>query len=255
MVLMVSTTVRVVAHTIHYVVTIGGLVGVAAFLVPQHAYRRGRLRRPPLSEHERRVAQLRADLGAGPILAAGPALGTPSRATTTITAVRTDADRVPAVPVSETLLPLAVVLTAAAAAVHAFVCPDHFRENILLGLFFLGATAVQLGGTLLVLRIGCRPWLLVAGSIGNGACVALWAWTRSVGIPFGLGDGRESVGAWDIAAVAFEVGAMAVCAVALARGSGGARVARWTTWGRAPRVALGAAVVVLAALSLSGVSA
>lgn len=241
MIPMVSTTVRVAAHALHYAITVGGLIGVAAFLLP-HRLHAGAPRRPAmLTEHDRRVADLRA--------AFAPA--DPPRAHAGHAGGRNSAAERP----SASLVPVALVLTAAAATVHAAVCPDHFREGLLLGLFFLGAALGQLAGTLAVLRFGATRALVVAGGLGNLACVALWGWTRVVGVPFGLGDGREPVGAWDVAAAAFELGAAAACALILLRGAAGTRAAGWQRWAAPPRVALGASVLVVAGLSLAGVGA
>src|SRR6185436_12174001 len=55
---------------------------------------------------------------------------------------------------------------------------------------------------------------LVAGIVGNLGLVALWAVSRTVGIP---GLGREPVGGWDLAAGAWELVLVAACLVGLSR--------------------------------------
>jgi hypothetical protein len=64
-----------------------------------------------------------------------------------------------------------------------------------------------------------RP-LLQAGLIANAGVVALWVYTRTLGIPFGPGGGEvEALGAADLLASGFEVMAIVVAVVALRRHS------------------------------------
>jgi hypothetical protein len=110
----------------------------------------------------------------------------------------------------------AIVLTAAfslgAAAVHLVVCPEHFKEATIYGLFFAIAASCQAGWAVLALWRP-RRWLLAAALVGNSAIVGLWAITRTVGVPLGPGAGEtETVGALDIIATACEIG-LIVCAV------------------------------------------
>jgi hypothetical protein len=108
----------------------------------------------------------------------------------------------------------AAVLSAAAAAVHVRVCPEHFGEAAIYGLFFLFAATAQLGWAALI-WLRPRRSLLFAGAFGNAAVVALWVMTRTNGIPLGPGRGEvEAVGALDIVATGCELGVV-LCAVAL----------------------------------------
>src|SRR4051794_9411387 len=79
---------------------------------------------------------------------------------------------------------LACGFSIVAAAVHTAVCPEHFTEATVYGLFFLFAAIAQLAWAVIV-WMAPRRGLLVAGAVGNGLVVALWALTRSVGIPIG----------------------------------------------------------------------
>lgn len=98
------------------------------------------------------------------------------------------------------LLNLAGSLSLTAALIHAMVMPEHFREWWGYGLFFFAvALAQSIYGTGLVLRAWgiCRTgayqyvWkhhaqtLYIAGVVGNIAIVALYAITRTGGIPLG----------------------------------------------------------------------
>lgn len=92
---------------------------------------------------------------------------------------------------------------AGAALVHAAVAPEHFREGTLLGWFFAMLAAGQLFYAWRLLR-GPSPLLLAAGPAAAGSLVALWAYSRLVAIPFGLGA-REPVGWADLLAGALEL--------------------------------------------------
>ena len=78
--------------------------------------------------------------------------------------------------------------------------PSHFSEGFLLGLFFAVSAMAQLGWASLALTSG-GALLLRVGVLVNLGCVALWAVTRTLGLPFGLIPGPEAVGAWDVATV------------------------------------------------------
>jgi hypothetical protein len=110
----------------------------------------------------------------------------------------------------------ALLLTAAfslgAAAVHLIVCPQHFKEATIYGLFFAVAASCQAGWAVLALWRP-RRWLLAAALAGNSAIVGLWVVTRTVGVPLGPGAGEtETIGTLDIIATTCEIG-LIVCAV------------------------------------------
>jgi hypothetical protein len=125
----------------------------------------------------------------------------------------------PATPSSRPLPPFvpAAALSLIAAAIHLIVCPEHFSETVLYGGFFAAITVAQLVWSFLVVR---RPsyWLLVSGIVGNCALVALWAVSRTVGVPIGPEAGViEPVGLLDVVATVCEVGVVVLLARALAR--------------------------------------
>jgi hypothetical protein len=112
---------------------------------------------------------------------------------------------------------LACLFSIGAAVVHAVVCPEHFKEATLYGLFFLFAAAAQAGWAVLAWTHR-RRWLLYAAAAGNTAVVALWAVTRINGVPLGPGRGEvEAIGALDVLATGCEVGVI-VCALLALRG-------------------------------------
>ena len=114
------------------------------------------------------------------------------------------------------VLPTTLRLMAAgsvgAALVHAAVVPEHVREGALLGWFFTLLCLAQLvwSGVLLLVP---RSAVVRVGALGNLGVVALWAWTRGVGVPF-VG-GRETVGVAGVVATACELLVVAAGAVAL----------------------------------------
>ena len=107
----------------------------------------------------------------------------------------------------------AAAASLAAAAVHGLVCPEHFREAFVYGLFFLTAAVAQLAWAVLVVVRPGRA-LLLCGALGNLAMIGLWAFTRVVAVPVGPGSGStEAVGLPDLLATALE---LAVVVAALA---------------------------------------
>ena len=109
------------------------------------------------------------------------------------------------------LLPAARVLITvgcwSAAAIHAFVCPEHFAEGLRFGLFFAAVSVTQLGLGALVLRSAQRRWVVISAVV-NGETALLWAFVHGVGLPFGLAE-AESTGTLDVIATVAELIAVA----------------------------------------------
>ena len=74
--------------------------------------------------------------------------------------------------------------SAAASAIHASVCADHFREAVAFGMFFVVASVLQAAWALLAIQRPTRR-LLIAGAVGNTGVILLWIVTRTAGLPFG----------------------------------------------------------------------
>lgn len=121
-------------------------------------------------------------------------------------------------PVTQSLPPVLAALAAlmtAAAGIHFAVTREHFAEDPVLGWFFLTLSVAQLGYAAVVLVRPAR-WVLGLGVLSNLAVVGLWAYTRTVGIPFGVAGGEvEAVGTADIVSAVVEVAAAAVAVLAL----------------------------------------
>lgn len=121
--------------------------------------------------------------------------------------------RTPA-PVGRTLSAIAAAFALVATAVHVRVAPEHFHEALVFGVFFVVTATCQLGWSALMLARP-RMWTAVAGGVGNGAVLALWAYTRAVSVPIGPDAGRpEEIGALDIVATAAEA-AVVVLVIAI----------------------------------------
>jgi hypothetical protein len=101
-----------------------------------------------------------------------------------------------------------------AAIIHGAASAQHVAEWPLAAAFF---------GALAVGQFGLGAWLwaradtaaLIAGAAASAAVVALWAVTRTAGLPFGPEAGHpESAGVLDVVASADEL-LLAACAAAL----------------------------------------
>ncbi len=230
----------VVAHGIHYGVVGVGLAGLVALLGPQLV---GGRRASIRDEHDLRVLALTVQISAGRL------------------GVRATPSRPASVPWSEAVddvralyLPLAVVSSAAAAGVHAAVGPAHFREGVLLGMFFASAALAQVGWALAMAVRPSRP-LLVAAVAGNSAVLLLWLVTRTIGLP-GVLPGPEALGTWDVLCGVWEL-TVVLAAVHILRADAGARLRlpAWPDWSSSARAwAIGSALV-LPAVSLLGIGA
>lgn len=119
----------------------------------------------------------------------------------------------------ETTTSLLAVSWLASAAVHLLVVREHFAEATLLGVFFVMLAVVQILYVVVLLLAPSRP-LVALGLATNAGVIALWTYTRTVAVPFGLGP-REAVGAADLTATAFEVMAVVLAAGVLRRRSPG----------------------------------
>jgi len=78
----------------------------------------------------------------------------------------------------------AVALSILAGMIHMVMAPVYFSEWLGYGAFFFGAAASQILAAFLLAAYPLSRGLLWAGIVGNSAIVALWAMTRTVGIPF-----------------------------------------------------------------------
>lgn len=117
-----------------------------------------------------------------------------------------------------------VLCSLGAAAIHASVTPEHVREYLPAGIFFLITCAAQVGWAGLVTWRPTRE-LLLAGGVGNAAIVVLWLASRTIGLPLGESGGRsEAVGAIDAGATVLELLLVASVLIVLRRGPTSHRV-------------------------------
>ncbi len=126
-----------------------------------------------------------------------------------------------------------------AAVVHLAVVPEHLADWSAAGVFFVLLAVAEVGVALLVLRQPNRAvvWLVALASVGP---LALWAWSRAVGLPFGPEAGvAEAVGPADVAACFLTLTSLAAAVALLA---GGRRLRR-------PRVSAYTAGLVLAGVA------
>ena len=116
-----------------------------------------------------------------------------------------------------TLPAVAAGLSLFAAAIHAWVVPEHLEEWWGYGAFFLVLTAAQALYAVLVLR-SPRPAILALGLAGTLATLGLYAWSRLVAVPLGPMAGEvEEVGRLDTICNVAEVGLVLVLLVLLVR--------------------------------------
>jgi hypothetical protein len=195
------------AHAVHLGLVLFGLVGVGLLLLPgwreSRAARSSEAWRPPAtaSEHEQRVAALRASVGAGALGGPPPVPSVPATAPEPATR-RLDGSPWRA---------FAVLSCLAAGIVHLAVFPHHIVEaGLVVGGFFVAA-AVWQGWWAWRLTHRVTEGQLWAGIVGSLGLIALWAWSRTWGLPFGFTDGPEKMGGWDLACEFWQVCVILCC--------------------------------------------
>ena len=95
-------------------------------------------------------------------------------------------------------------LSAGAAVVHFAVTPEHFRENVLFGLFFVVVATLQLAWGAAVIARESRS-LYLGGAVGNALILGVWALSRTTGLPLGPDAGSpEPVGLLDGLATVYQ---------------------------------------------------
>jgi hypothetical protein len=110
-------------------------------------------------------------------------------------------------------------LSAAAAAIHFAVVFEHFKDYLLYGVFFLVLAWAQLIWPAVLVWRPSRPWLWL-GIAGNAAVLAVYAASRTVGLPFGPGlHHPEPVGALDVVSCVLEFTLITGCAALVWRPS------------------------------------
>jgi hypothetical protein len=112
---------------------------------------------------------------------------------------------------------------AGSAVIHAAVVPRHLTGWAAASLFFIALATTELVVSAMLLRAPNTALLaarhattLLAATVVSIGPLALWWYSRTVGLPFGPGDGvPEQVGLPDLAACALEAGTLVVSVVLL----------------------------------------
>jgi hypothetical protein len=100
---------------------------------------------------------------------------------------------------------VAIACLLGAQFLHWSVIDQHAREWTAAGNFFFVLAFVE--GVMTVLVIArLRPWVAAAGIAVSVVPVVIWAWDRTLGLPFGPTKGiRGTIGRSDVLSVVFEV--------------------------------------------------
>ena len=141
----------------------------------------------------------------------------------------------------------AVTTLLAAEAIHISVIEAHWAEWVGFGVFFTLIAILEGAVAVAVALAPARRAACLAGIVISLGTVAVWAVSRTVGVPFGPEPGEpEAIGVADVVCSALEV-VTAVALVPLLR-------ARWTGWrgrtGPAVAVAIAAVVAVLTVVAV-----
>jgi len=116
----------------------------------------------------------------------------------------------------EELVILAAVLVLASSLIHAAMIAEHYQEYWLFGICFAIAAILQALWTAQVYADRLNRRLLVAGLAGNAALIAVWALSRTVGMPLGPDAWQaEAVSAVDVLSTLDELFAVILVGIAL----------------------------------------
>jgi hypothetical protein len=100
---------------------------------------------------------------------------------------------------------LLAVSSVAAGVIHVAVVPEHLKEAWVFGVFFIIAAGLQIAWAIPV-SFGPSTLAYVAGALGNGALIAIWVVSRTIGLPIGPGAWMpEPVRAPDVTATLLEL--------------------------------------------------
>jgi hypothetical protein len=125
---------------------------------------------------------------------------------------------------------LLAILLAASAGVHGTLVPEHARESAALGVGFAVAGGLQLVAALLVLTVPSRR-LLVAIAAGSTLGIAVWALSRTAGLPLGEEAWQpEAVGLVDGLTIVLEAATVLTAVLRLARPRSLDRVSAPAAW-------------------------
>jgi hypothetical protein len=139
-----------------------------------------------------------------------------------------------------------------AGVIHLAVAPDHFREGMPFGVFFICLGVAQLAWAALVCTRSTRG-LLLAGTIGSALVVVLWVLSRTAGIPIGPERwSPEAIGFADVVCSAYEL-LVVIGGAWLLLGRDRQLGRRGGTLGRIAPLLVGVPLTVAAVVSAAGV--
>jgi hypothetical protein len=112
---------------------------------------------------------------------------------------------------------LAAAVSVSSAVIHVSASVHHFSEYWLFGTLFLVAAAAEIAWSARVWRHD-SPALLVAGAVLQLGVVAVWVWSRTMGLPIGPDAGEaERIGALDVQSTVDELLTVLLVALLLPR--------------------------------------
>ncbi len=139
----------------------------------------------------------------------------------------------------------AAILSVASGLIHIAAVPEHWTDYRIAALFFIGLGIFQVAWAALVLGRPSRL-LYAAGAAASLGTIALWAVSRTLGLPFGPFAGiAERAGRADVISTLFEE-ALVIALILLAHGVGERRREERSEY----RAAIGAFLGITGSLTL-----
>jgi hypothetical protein len=112
---------------------------------------------------------------------------------------------------------VAALLVLVSSVIHAAVVADHFEEYWAFGVLFAAAACAQAAWVGLIYAGRLSRPVLLAGAATNAGLVAVWALSRTAGLPLGPHPWTpEAVGTLDVLATLDELAAVVLVGAALA---------------------------------------
>jgi hypothetical protein len=111
----------------------------------------------------------------------------------------------------DVMMAIVCMFSAGAAQLHALATGEHLSEHLAFGAFFMVVTLLQVGWIVTAIWRP-SPATLASGVGVNLVVLAVWAASRTTGLPIGPEPWTaETVGFLDLACGAFEVAVVACC--------------------------------------------
>ena len=159
------------------------------------------------------------------------------------------------VPIDRALRSPVAICSLGAAVIHASVALDHYRLWAPFGVAFILLAIFQGLWAVAWVRVPKSEAVGIFGLVVNVGAIGVWAWSRSLGLPFGPFAGTaESIGGADLATVAFEAALVVALALEAWPTTRRRLMERPITWNAAVHIrsVAASAVGVLTLLALAG---